>query len=289
MPLLFVSATIVSTSSSSPAAAFVRLVEIIARLRAPDGCPWDREQTHLTLRRHLIEESYEVVDAIEQGDDADLQEELGDLLMQPVMHAQLAAEENRFDITGVLDGICDKLVRRHPHVFGETQVSDSGEVLRNWDAIKKAEKSGKAQSASTSILDGLPKSLPSLSLALEVSKKAAKAGFEWPDAAGVLAKLREEVEELEAAIASGERNHIAAELGDLLFTAVNIARWNKIDPELALRDMVTRFKARFAHMEATARGQSRALEALTPQEWDALWNTAKDRHGEGETGRQGEE
>jgi tetrapyrrole methylase family protein/MazG family protein len=268
------------STSPTPAAAFARLVEIIAQLRAPGGCPWDREQTHLTLRRHLIEESYEVIEAIEQDDDADLQEELGDLLMQPVMHAQLAAEENRFDITQVLDGISDKLVRRHPHVFGEVEVADSGEVLRNWDAIKKEEKAGKPQDTSTSILDGIPKSLPALSLALEVSKKAARAGFEWPDVAGVLDKLHEEIEELKVALASGTENQIADELGDLLFTAVNIARWNKIDPELALRDMVARFKARFGHMESAAQERGVGLEALTPQEWDALWNAAKARPGD---------
>jgi tetrapyrrole methylase family protein/MazG family protein len=260
---------------STPDASFAHLVEIIAQLRAPDGCPWDREQTHLTLRRHLIEESYEVIEAIERGDDGDLKEELGDLLMQPIMHAQLAAEEQRFDITQVLDGICDKLVRRHPHVFGEVMVNDSGEVLRNWDAIKKAEKQDRPQSESTSILDGLPQSLPSLALALEVSKKAAKVGFEWPDVNGVLEKLHEEAEELWEAIDSQDQARVAEELGDLLFTAVNIARWQKIDPELALRDMVTRFKTRFAHMESSARAQGRDLGVLTPTEWDDLWNAAK--------------
>lgn len=260
---------------STPDASFARLVEIIAQLRAPDGCPWDREQTHLSLRRHLIEESYEVIEAIELGDDGDLKEELGDLLMQPIMHAQLAAEEQRFDITQVLDGICDKLVRRHPHVFGEVMVNDSGEVLRNWDAIKKAEKQGRNEAENTSILDGVPSGLPSLSLALEVSKRAAKTGFEWPDTNGVLDKLREEMTEIEAALQTGERQRIADELGDLLFTAVNIARWQKIDPELALRDMVTRFKTRFAHMESSARAQGRDLGVLTPTEWDDLWNAAK--------------
>jgi tetrapyrrole methylase family protein/MazG family protein len=264
---------------STPAEAFERLVSIIAQLRSPEGCPWDREQTHLTLRKHLIEESYEVLDAIERGDDADLKEELGDLLMQPVMHAQIAEEEGRFDIAGVLDGISDKLVRRHPHVFGDIEVENSGEVLRNWDAIKKAEKAGKPESESTSILESVPKNLPSLSLAMEVSKKAAKAGFEWPDAAGVLDKLREETSELEAAIESGDKNHITDELGDLLFTAVNIARWNKVDPELALRDMVTRFQSRFAHMEKAAGERELNLEVLSPTEWDELWDIAKQSQG----------
>jgi tetrapyrrole methylase family protein/MazG family protein len=266
----------------SPAAAFDRLAQIIARLRAPDGCPWDREQTHLTLRTHLLEETYETLDAIEIGDDAALCEELGDLLMQPVLHAQIAADERRFDIVAVLDVISDKLVRRHPHVFGNATVSGSGEVLTNWDAIKRAEKAGKQQGESAvdvpaSVLDDIPAALPALSLALKVSKKAAKAGFEWPDVHAVMDKLREEVDELEVALTAQEKNpqHIADELGDLIFTAVNVARWQKIDPELALRDMVRRFTARFHAMEAAARLQGLDINDLNPRQWDELWNTAK--------------
>lgn len=264
----------------TPAEAFARLSGIIARLRAPDGCPWDREQTHATLRTHLLEEACETMDAIDSGDDAHLCEELGDLLMQPVLHAQIAAEEQRFDISDVLEGISDKLVRRHPHVFGEVQVADSGEVLVNWDAIKKQEKAARGKSEG-SILSGVPGTLPALSQALEISKKAAKSGFEWPDMAGVLAKLREEIAELEAELADeslskdAARERIAEELGDLLFTAVNVARWRKIDPELALRDTVRRFRGRFEKMEAAAREQGVALEDLSPQEWDVLWNAAK--------------
>ena len=259
---------------STSAAAFVRLVDIIEKLRGPDGCPWDKEQNHATLRKHLIEETYEVIEAIEADDDDALQEELGDLIMQPVMHAQLAAEEGRFDIVEVLDGIAEKLVRRHPHVFGDVEVTSSGEVLRNWDAIKKAEKSN-AGDASTSQLSGIPKALPALSLAMEISKKAAKTGFEWPDARGVLAKLREEIEELEGAIESGNQERIADELGDLLFTTVNIARWHKVDPELALRDMVLRYKSRFLKTESAAQARQRKLKSLTPQEWEELWLMAK--------------
>lgn len=264
----------------TPAEAFERLAEIIARLRAPDGCPWDREQTHVTLRTHLLEEACETMDAIDGGDDEHLCEELGDLLMQPVLHAQIAAEEERFDIVDVIEGISDKLVRRHPHVFGEVQVADSGEVLVNWDAIKKQEKAAKGKGAA-SILAGVPGTLPALSQAMEISKKAAKAGFEWPDMAGVLAKLREEIAELEAELADeslskeAARQRISEELGDLLFTAVNIARWRKIDPELALRDTVRRFQGRFEKMEATAREQGVVLEDLSPEAWDALWNAAK--------------
>ena len=280
MSLFFYLMTEFSSNPFAPdttraSAAFARLVEIIAQLRAPDGCPWDREQTHLTLRRHLIEESYEVLDAIENGNDDDLKEELGDLLMQPIMHAQLATEAQRFDIAEVLEGICNKLVRRHPHVFGEVMVSDSGEVLRNWDAIKKAEKQNKNHEEKVSVLGNIPPALPALLQALEVSKKAAKAGFEWPDAAGVLDKAHEEINELQEALEEGDKSRIGEELGDLLFTVVNIARWQKIDPELALRDMVSRFQTRFEHMEATANARSLELPKLTPQQWDELWNDAK--------------
>lgn len=265
----------------TPAQAFDRLAQIIARLRAPDGCPWDREQTHTTLRTHLLEEACETMDAIDGGDDAHLCEELGDLLMQPVLHAQIAEEENRFDIVDVIEGISDKLVRRHPHVFGDTIVADSGEVLTNWDAIKKAEKANKGQNE-TSILAGVPGTLPSLMQALEVSKKAIKVGFEWPDIQGVLDKLHEEIAELEAEIVQAPdvkdeaaRERIAEELGDVLFTAVNLARWRKINPELALRDTVARFRSRFEKMEAAAHEQGLNLEELTPQQWDDLWEDAK--------------
>jgi len=276
-PMTAFSSNPFAPDTTSAAAAFARLVEIIAQLRAPDGCPWDREQTHLTLRRHLIEESYEVLDAIENGNDDDLKEELGDLLMQPIMHAQLATEDERFDIVQVLEGICNKLVRRHPHVFGEVMVSDSGEVLRNWDAIKKAEKQDKNQNEKVSVLGNIPPALPALLQALEVSKKAAKAGFEWPDAAGVLDKAHEEIDELKEALDGGDKTRIGEELGDLLFTIVNVARWQKIDPELALRDMVRRFKTRFEHMEDMAQAQSLKLEELTPEQWDELWNLAKQK------------
>lgn len=268
------------SSYADSAAAFTRLVEIIARLRAPGGCPWDREQTHLSLRPHLIEEAFEVLQAIEQSDDRNLQEELGDLLMQPIMHAQIAAEENRFDIKDVINGIEDKLVRRHPHVFGNADVENSAQVLRNWDAIKKQEKAASEQklgegSTPFSALEAISTAQPALMLALEISKKAAKLGFEWPDAAGVVAKLHEEIDELQEAIEGGEKKRIEEELGDLLFTAVNIARWQKINPELALRDMTARFKQRFAHMENAARQKNLDLESLSPQQWEELWVEAK--------------
>lgn len=270
-----------SSARPTPAQSFERLATIVARLRAPDGCPWDREQTHRSLRAHLIEESYETLNAIEREDDENLREELGDLLLQPVLHAQIAQDDGRFDVVDVIEEISDKLVRRHPHVFGDLQVDDSGEVLLNWEAIKRDEKARKTAVQSTadaivpSVLDDISPALPALMLALKVSKKAARAGFEWPDVAGVMAKLREETNELETALAQGDATRIGEELGDLLFSAVNIARWQKIDPELALRDMVSRFGARFRHMENAARARDCDLAELSPELWDELWNEAK--------------
>ncbi len=255
-------------------AAFARLVEIIARLRAPDGCPWDREQTHRTLRAHLLEESAETLEAIESGDDVALCEELGDLLMQPVMHAQLAAEAGRFSIEDVVEGICEKLVRRHPHVFGDSEANSAAEVLKNWDAIKKVEKAERGEKT-TSILDEGPPELPALAQSLKISKKAAKAGFEWPNLAGVVEKLREEAGELENALQNEGKERAAEELGDLLFTIVNLARWNGINPELALRDTNRRFLERFRHMESVAAQKVRALETLSGEEWEELWQAAK--------------
>lgn len=266
---------------------FERLTQIIAQLRAPDGCPWDREQTHRTLRASLIEETAETLDAIERADDLDLREELGDLLMQPIFHAQIASEENRFDLADVLHEICEKLVRRHPHVFGDVQVENTAGVLVNWDAIKKQEKAAKAVQNNSqddnrvldarhdSVLSNVPPELPALSMAMKVSKKAAKAGFEWEDLEGVLDKLREELQEFETEIEQQNHERATEELGDLLFTIVNVARWKKIDPELALRDTVRRFTTRFHAMESDAQTRNLKLEDLSPVQWDELWNAAK--------------
>jgi tetrapyrrole methylase family protein/MazG family protein len=256
--------------------AFEELVSLMARLRAPDGCPWDREQTHESLRKYLVEESYEVLEAIEKRDDAALREELGDLLLQPVFHAQLAAEEGRFSIADALRAINEKLVRRHPHIFGDAEVSDSAQVLANWEAIKKQEKSGTPK-GKQSVLGDVSWGQPSLSLAMEVSKKAAKAGFEWPDEEGVRDKLREEVAELDEALASGDKARQSEELGDVMFTLVNIARWRKLDAELSLRDMVRRFTSRFEAMEALAQERNLDLQVLAPAQWDELWNESKTR------------
>jgi tetrapyrrole methylase family protein/MazG family protein len=248
------------------------LVRVIATLRAPGGCPWDREQTHESIKRNLLEEAYEAAEAIEKDDPAKLEEELGDLLMQPVMHAVIAAEEGVFTLDDVIAGITTKLIRRHPHVFGDVDAEDTEAVLKNWEAIKRAEK-GNADR--TSILDGVPVTMPALMRAMDISRKAAKAGFEWPNAPAVLDKVQEEIAELRAEIEANDKPRAAEEIGDLLFSLVNIARWLKIDPEESLRRMVDRFTARFRAMEQAAASDGRELKSLTPEEWDAYWNRAK--------------
>ena len=245
------------------------LTHVVARLLGPGGCPWDREQTHATLRKHLIEEAYETIDAIDAEDMEALREELGDLLLQPVLHAGIRQAAGGWGIDDVARGIADKLVRRHPHVFGDVAVSGTDDVLRNWETIKKAE--GKA-----SVLEGVPRSMPALACALLVSKRAARAGFEWPSMEGVLEKLDEEEREVREALASGDPERIQAEIGDLLFTVVNVARWAKVDPEEALRAMLDRFSRRFERMESLA---EISLADLDPETWDALWNRAKSEVG----------
>ena len=249
-----------------------RLVHIVDRLLGPGGCPWDREQTHETLKRHLLEEAYEVLDAIDAGSMEKLQEELGDLLMQPFMHSQMEKLEGRFDIDDVARTIADKLIRRHPHVFGDRDVADANEVLVNWDAIKQREKGGEPES----LLAGVPRGMASLLRAYEISKRAARVGFEWPDIDAVFNKLHEEEAEFREAIAGDDRLHAEAELGDLLFTAVNLGRWAGIEPEEALRKMLNRFTERFMEMERAAEVPLRDLSAA---EWDALWERAKGKGG----------
>lgn len=250
------------------AEALERLVQTMDRLLGPGGCPWDQEQTHETLKKYLLEESYEVLDAIDSGDLEKLKEELGDLLLQPIFHAQMERRDGTFDIADVANGITDKLVRRHPHVFGDTTVNNAEEVLRNWDRIKQTEKEGTPKS----ILAGVPVGMASLLRAHEISKRAVRVGFEWPDINAVFDKLHEEEQELHEAIASGDPEKIESEIGDLLFTAVNIARWARVEPEEALRKMLNRFTARFMEMERLA---DKPLADLTAQEWDDLWNKAK--------------
>jgi tetrapyrrole methylase family protein/MazG family protein len=249
---------------------FRDLVQVVARLRGPNGCPWDREQTYTSLKRFVLEESYEVLEAIDSGDPERLCDELGDLLLQVVLQAQLGREDGYFEIRDVIGGITDKLIRRHPHVFGDVQVANSDEVLVNWDQIKRAERPERE-----SVLDGVPVHLPALMKALEVSKRVVKVGFEWPSIDEVLAKLDEEVAELRAEMPRGNRAELEGELGDVLFTVVNVARFLKIDPEEALRTMVVRFSTRFREVERLASDSDRPLTSMTIDDLDALWEQAK--------------
>ena len=237
-----------------------RLKEIVARLRAPDGCPWDREQTHESLRAALVEECYEVIEAIEKADDANLREELGDLLLHVVLHAHMAAERKAFSFDQVIEGICEKLVRRHPHVFGDATAGDTTEVLRQWEQIKREEKGDR-----TSIMDGLPAALPALLRAQNVQKKAARVGFDWDRPEQVFEKLDEEIGELREAV----------ELGDLLFTVVNLSRKLKVDGETALTLATKKFTRRFRAVEAEITAQGRKIEEASPEEMNALWDKHK--------------
>ncbi len=254
---------------------FCRLVEIMSRLRSPEGCPWDREQTHQTLKKDLVEETYETVDAIDSGDMEELCGELGDLLLQIVFHAELACEKDDFCIDDVLKGINAKLIRRHPHVFADAAASCAEEVIDRWEKIKSGEKGFQGR---TSVLDGVPKTLPALSQAMKISKKAARAGFEWPNIDAVVNKLEEEVEELKEELKTGDSERISEEIGDLLFTVVNVARWQNIDPEDSLRQMIRRFSARFRCIEDAAKKSGRSIEDMTIEEMDAVWEAAKRRH-----------
>ena len=252
---------------------FATFLETIAHLRAPEGCPWDREQTHQTLRRHLLEETYEVLEALDEDDPEALREELGDLLLQVVLQTQIAVDEEEFRMPDVMAGIDAKIKRRHPHVFGEVQVNGADDVTRNWEIIKKAEKaaSGKAEER-PSALDGIPRGLPALAEAEAIGTKAARQKFDWRVIDGILDKIGEEVRELQAVADEIAREE---EFGDVLFTLANVARWLKIDPEAALRAANHKFRARFREVERLARAQSRALSEMTDRELDDLWNTAK--------------
>jgi tetrapyrrole methylase family protein/MazG family protein/ATP diphosphatase len=263
-----------SKASRGDGRTFPDLVEVMKRLLAPDGCPWDREQTLESLRPYLIEEAAEVLDAIDGGDPADHCEELGDLLMQVVFQAELRQAEGAFDIDDVVASIRDKLVRRHPHVFADATAEDAEEVLVQWEEIKKAEKAERGESPQ-SALDGVPALLPALLRAQAISKKAAKVGFDWPDVAGCRDKISEELEELDRAIAGGDQTEIAGELGDLLFAAVSLARKLGCDAEMALRDTTAKFVDRFEFIEDRLRSEDRSVEDADLDELDALWNRAK--------------
>lgn len=261
---------VVAASETEHAGGLVGLAQIVDRLLGPGGCPWDQAQTHESLKKYLLEESYELIQAIDDGDEAAMKEELGDVLLQPLMHTQIKRLEGKWGIEEVANQINAKLIRRHPHVFGDVQADSPDEVLKNWDAIKRQEKGEKLESTST--LSGVPVAMPALMLAMEISKRAARSGFEWPDMKGVWEKFREEENEFREALDEGNRQRISEELGDLLFTVVNLARWAKIDPEDALRTMVERFRRRFMAMEEMS---LKPLADLNPKEWDELWNQAK--------------
>jgi MazG family protein len=298
-------------------ADFQKLVAVMSRLRSPGGCPWDREQSHATLRTYLIEEAYEVLDALDSTDDAKFAEELGDLLLQVLFHAQIAHEEGRFDISAVIREIHDKMIRRHPHVFGDTKANTAAEVLRNWEQIKKAEREGKettptkqasssasstSSTASASILDGVPQSIPALLEANQLTRKAARIGFDWPNLEGIFDKLTEETNELKAVLAKSDQgtegrsfssdnkanakrrasapedlfsSRIEGEVGDILFVAVNLARHLNIDPEIALKKTSTKFSRRFRTMEHLAHERNTTLAQIPRPQMESLWDQAK--------------
>jgi tetrapyrrole methylase family protein/MazG family protein len=244
-------------------------VKIVQRLRAPGGCPWDRQQTHRSLRHGLIEECYEVLDALERGKTSDFRDELGDLLLQIVFHAQIAAENGRFDFDAVAKAISEKLIRRHPHIFGGRKLRTSAAVLRQWEAIKKAEKD------SPSILGELPRRLPALLKADKVQRKVARVGFDWRHVNGVVAKIEEELRELKGAMAGGDRRHFEEELGDLLFAVVNLARFEGLQAEDLLNRTIRKFTARFQEVERRVHAQGKRLDQCSLEELDGFWEQAK--------------
>jgi tetrapyrrole methylase family protein/MazG family protein len=249
-----------------------RLLRIMARLRGPKGCPWDREQTHQSIRHNLIEECYEALDAMDDNNMTEFRDELGDLLLQVVFHAQMASEAREFDFDSVAKSIADKLVRRHPHVFGKKRADTSVEVLKQWEAIKKQEKNAH------SIVAEIPRSLPALLKADKVQRKVARVGFDWKRVDDVVAKVEEELSELKAALASGDRRQFEEELGDLLFTAVNLARFEGFHAEELLNRTIHKFVKRFQQIERAVHKSGRRLEDCTLDELDALWVSAKHKN-----------
>lgn len=277
--------------SATPANAgeeFLQLVEIMARLRAPGGCPWDRKQTFDTIKSYLLEETYEVMDAIDRRDWPELMDELGDLLLQPVFFAQMASEERLFDIAESLRAINRKLIRRHPHVFGDATAETAEDVKVRWDEIKRQEKAEKGiEKPGASVLDGVPRSLPALSESLKISKKAADLGFEWPDISGVLEKLQEESRELAEAGETSDQVSIEHEIGDLLFTLTNLSRFLKVDPEQALRKANGRFRDRFRHIEESVAASGGTVQNTPLERLEELWQEAKRRSARAPAGGNG--
>jgi tetrapyrrole methylase family protein / MazG family protein len=260
---------------------FDELVSVMARLRAPGGCPWDREQTYASLAQYLLEECYETFDAIQEadqtGDTTNLREELGDVLLQVVFHSTIAAESGDFTIDEVVLGVTEKLILRHPHVFGETELKTAHDVLSNWDELKKAQQqaSGKVEKKKDSILDDVPVHFPALLESLKLTKKAAKVKFDWENTEQIFEKLTEEVNELKAEIESNNTETIEEEIGDLLFVIVNLARKLDVEPETALKKTNRKFRSRFKHIETELKSRGKSLEESNLEEMDSLWNAAK--------------
>ena len=255
--------------------SFGSFLEIIAHLRAPEGCPWDRKQTHQTLRRYLIEETYEVLDALDAGDADELREEMGDLLLQIGLHAQIASENGDFNMSDVIHSINTKMIHRHPHVFGDAQADTPEAVVTNWEALKAKEKDAKGKNQQ-SVFDDIPRAMPALAQASKYQKKAAKTGYEWPEIDGVYDKLAEELAEVQAANTLDEKR---SEIGDLLFVVVHLANWLKVDPEVALREANRRFARRFNHIEISAAAQGRQISEMKLDEMISLWQQAKQLEG----------
>ena len=255
-----------------------------ARLRAPKGCPRDREQTHASLRTYLIEEAYEVLEAMESGDDAKFAEEMGDLLLQIVFHSEIAREEGRFDVSDVIRQVHDKMVRRHPHVFGEKRAKDSAEVLKNWEQIKKEERiaarkksaeGSRREQKADSLLDGVSKALPAALEGFQLTRRAARIGFDWDNVEGVFDKMSEESGELRQAVSAKDARRTEEEMGDLLFAAVNLARYLHVDPEIALKKANVKFSTRFRRMEELAAKYGKALADVPREKMEEFWETAK--------------
>lgn len=259
------------------------LLNIMEKLRSPDGCPWDREQDHKSLKRYLIEEAYEVLEAIDAEDPDMLCEELGDLLLQVVFHAQIAKENGQFSMDDVIHGVSNKMVNRHRHVFGDKEAETADDVIRLWEEIKKEEKGQKTQ---TKVLKDIPGNLPALMRSYKVQEKAAQVGFDWDKPEEAFKKLEEEVAELKKACESGDQAEIEEEMGDLLFAAVNVARFYKVQPELALTATINKFIKRFEYVETESAKQGKKLEDMTLEEMDALWDDCKRKERNGEIPRE---
>lgn len=251
-----------------------RFIEIIAKLRSPEGCPWDKEQTHASLKPYLIEEAHEVLEAIDENDPQHLREELGDLLLQVLLHAQIADDAQQFNIEDVAKDIGEKMVRRHPHVFGNEIANDSEQVLKNWDEIKKHEKAQRGENEK-SILGAIPRGLPALFENYKISKKVAKVGFDWKKPSDIFAKISEEVAEVKTALRKKNKDQVEEELGDLLFTVANLCRAYQVNPEIALLRANKKFKKRFQKIEKTSQLQKQKLTDLSFKQWNEYWETAK--------------